>query len=177
MEQVQHLERPRILDLGPPVTANVAFFADFGGRHHVVDLHASLQDDEDLAVRFHQQPEEVLEELLPAVEGGFDAVLAWDLFNYLAQDAWAALGEVLAHRTAPGSLLLALVVTRDEMPAHPHRFAIEAADRLSYRVEHPRPRKCPRWAPAEVGRRMAKFRVERSYLLRHGVQEYLLVRR
>jgi hypothetical protein len=34
----------------------------------------------------------------------------------------------------------------------------------------------PRYAPAEISGLLKGFRVDRSFLLRHGIQEYLFVR-
>ena len=37
-------------------------------------------------------------------------------------------------------------------------------------------RPSPRYAPAEITGLLKGFRVDRSFLLQHGIQEYLLVR-
>jgi len=180
---VERLERsapPSILDLGPAVGSNVEFLSRFSGRLSIADLHGSLAADEGLAVRFHEQPVGVLADLLPPVgpdDPGHDVVLAWDVFNYLNREQMDALGAHLARLTRPGAHLLALVATALEIPAEPVVFKIEDRNHLRYIVSGPRPRKSPRWAPSELGRSLAGFSVDRSYLLRHGVQEYLMLRR
>lgn len=180
---VARLERsapPSILDLGPAVGANVEFFSRFAGRLSIADFHGSLVADETLAVRFHEHPAAVLPELLsPPREGGrgHDVVLAWDLFNYLTREQMQAVGAHLGRLTRPGAHLLALVATAPEIPAEPRIYRIEEGASLSYTETGSRPRKSPRWVPAELGRSLADFTVDRSYLLRHGVQEYLMLRK
>ena len=180
---VARLERsapPSILDLGSAVGANVEFFSRFAGRLSIADFHGSLTGDETLAVRFHEHPAAVLPELLPSPrdEGELhDVVLVWDLFNYLTRDQMQALGAHLGRLSRPGAHLLALVATATEIPAEPRTYRIEGAGTLRYTTSGSRPRKSPRWAPAELGRSLPDFTVDRSYLLRHGVQEYLMLRK
>lgn len=179
---VERLERsapPSILDLGPALGSNVEFLSGFSGRLSIADFHGTLLADEGLAIRFHEQPAAVLPELLAAGPGNkaeHDVVLAWDVFNYLNREQMDALGEHLARLTRPGAHLLTLVATAPEIPAEPVLYKIEDRSHLRYTVASPRPRKSPRWAPAELGRSLTGFSVDRSYLLRHGVQEYLMLR-
>lgn len=182
---------PAILDLGPAVGVNVEFFSAFSGRLTIADLHGSLADDERLAVRFSEQPEPVLSELLspgepspddpgdssPRESRRYDVVLAWDLFNYLTREQMAALGQHLGRLAQPGAHLLTLVATAPQIPAEPIVYKIVDEDHLQYTIRSSRPRKSPRWAPADLGRSLTAFTVDRSYLLRHGVQEYLMLRK
>jgi len=180
---VARLERsapPSVLDLGSAVGANVEFFSRFAGRLSIADFHGSLTADETLAVRFHERPTAVLPELLPPPEDKrerHDVVLVWDLFNYLTRQQMQAVGDHLGRLTRPGAHLLALVATVAEIPAEPRIYRIEEARTLRYTTAGSRPRKSPRWAPAELGRSLPHFTVDRSYLLRHGVQEYLMLRK
>lgn len=179
---VARLERsapPSVLDLGSAVGANVEFFSRFAGRLSIADFHGSLTTDETLAVRFHEHPAAVLPELLPPQEAhqGYDVLLVWDLFNYLTREQMQALGTHLGRLARPGAHLLALVATATEIPAEPRSYRIEEGRSLRYTTSVTRPRKSPRWAPAELGRSLPDFTVDRSYLLRHGVQEYLMLRK
>jgi hypothetical protein len=65
----------------------------------------------------------------------------------------------------------------DEMPAEPQAFQIEAEDRVSYRPAGPEMRAPTPLQPAEVERLLAGFRIESSFILRHGVREFVAVRR
>jgi hypothetical protein len=171
---------PSILDLGPAVGANVEFFSRFAGRLSIADFLGSLANDEALAVRFHEHPAAVLPELLPPPGDErelHDVVLAWDMLNYLTREQLNAVGAHLGRLTRPGAHLLALVATVPEIPAEPGTYRIKNGATLCYTTAGSRPRKSPRWAPAELGRSLARFTVDRSYLLRHGVQEYLMLRK
>lgn len=180
VERLQRSAPPSILDLGPALGTNVEFFSRYAARLVIADFLGSLSTDEGLAIRFHQQPASVVPEILSAATGAselHDVVLAWDVFNYLTREQMDALGEHLGRVTRPGAHLLTLVATVPEVPAEPVLYKIEDDSHLRYGVRSPRPRKSPRWAPAELGRSLASFTVDRSYLLRHGVQEYLMLRR
>lgn len=176
--------RPSVLDLGPALGDNVVWFSRFGGRFRVADLYRSLAADERLALSFHERPEKALEQLLPpddgegaGAEGGYDLVLAWDLLNYLDREQLEALGRHLGNLVRPAGLLLALVATSRQIPAEPRRFHVLDRATLRYTTPVSRPRKSPAWPPAVVGSSFPAFTVDRSYLLRHGIQEYLLQRR
>lgn len=183
VERLQRSAPPSILDLGPALGTNVEFFSRYAARLSIADFLGSLATDEGLAIRFHEQPATVVPEILPAAPNPseasdlHDVVLAWDVFNYLTREQMDVLGEHLARLTRPGAHLLTLVATAPEIPAEPVLYKIEDGGHLRYGVRSPRPRKSPRWAPAELGRSLASFTVDRSYLLRHGVQEYLMLRR
>ena len=62
------------------------------------------------------------------------------------------------------------------IPAQPYRFKIKDEQHLVYDRRTPTERPSPRLAPAEVTNLLKGFRVDRSFLLRHGIQEFLLVK-
>lgn len=176
-EQLEEGGSYRFLDLGPALGANVEFFSRFTGHIQIVDLHTSLTSDQTLAVRVREHPEAVLRKLLPSPEGGtFDVVLAWDLFNYLEREQLRALGEQLAALTRHGGYLLALLSALREIPARPQAFRIVDQGTLAYQPRSRGNRTSSHYQPADVATLMPGFSVYRSFLLRHGVREYLLVR-
>lgn len=169
-----HRERkPQVLDLGSAVGSNVEFLSRFECKLYIEDLYSALSSrsgDGDADERFFA-------ELLPLPEGArVDVVLAWDLFNYLNRKELARLAEYLARVCRPGAMLLSLISTQKEIPAQPIRFRIVDEEKLLYEVRTSSTRPSPRYAPAEVRDLLRGFRVDRSFLLRHGIQEYLFVR-
>ncbi len=106
----------------------------------------------------------------------FDAVLVWDLFNYLDRREVAELARQLARYCRPGALVFGLISILKQIPADPMRFRIVDADHLSYEARTPALRPCPRYAPAELNELLRGFQLDRSFLMRHGVQEYLFAR-
>lgn len=173
LSQLHPDRRLRILDLGPAIGSNLAFWT---GRHlcsvEFADLYPSLVavpgDDAAAAVAaaLPDDPDD-----RPA-----DVVLAWDLFNYLDRDRLGALGERLAARCRPGAILFAMLWTGKEVPAEPGRFPIHDEKHLLYAIDASRRRVGPRYRPADVEAMLPGFSADRNFLLRHGVQEYLMVR-
>jgi hypothetical protein len=106
----------------------------------------------------------------------FDAVLIWDLVNYLERREVAALARRLARFCRPGALLFALISILKQIPADPVRFRILDQEHLAYECRTAAVRPCPRYSPAELNELLRGFRLDRSFLMRHGVQEYLFAR-
>jgi hypothetical protein len=108
--------------------------------------------------------------------GDFEAVLAWDLFNYFTPAQLRGVAAALARCCRPGALLFALISIHKQIPPRPLRYRIVGRDRLLYEGDAATTRPGPRYHQPELERALPGFRVDTSYLLRHGVQEYLFVR-
>jgi hypothetical protein len=109
-------------------------------------------------------------------ETRFDAVLVWDLLNYFDRREVAALAHALVRFCRPGALVFALVSIVKQIPAQPMRFRILDQEHLAYEIRTPALMPCTRYAPAELNELLRGFRLDRSFLMRHGVQEYLFAR-
>jgi hypothetical protein len=159
-----------VLDLGPVAAENVEFFAERPCRLYVEDLFRS----------FAGAPEggrTALRDLLAyPPETRLDAVLAWDLFDYLEAEVTTEVVARLRRLCAPGALLFTLAGYLAQIPAHPIRFKIADAETLVYADRSPQLRPSPRHAAREMDRLLAGFRMEASYLLRNGWQEFLYAR-
>jgi hypothetical protein len=169
--------RLSVLDLGPAVGANLEFLsARWRCRLQVADLWRSagthrLADPE-------ADPAALFRELLPFdAAPAIDLVLAWDLLNYLRRDQIRALAEHLAPACRAGGRLFAMVLTGREIPRQPLTYELREGGDLVYRGGGASTRPGPRYRPAEIDSSTPGFAVDRSYLLRHGIQEYILVRR
>lgn len=168
--------RPKshVLDLGPAIGSNVEFLSQFGCRLSIEDLYltrTSVADGgEELGPEFFEQ-------LVPLPDGPhFDLVLAWDLFNYLTRKELGLLAARLRQACRPGAQALALIWIHKSIPAQPIRFRFHGGDQLHYDRRTSLERPGPRFQPAEIQQAMSGFQVDRSFLLRHGIQEYLFVR-
>jgi hypothetical protein len=166
-----------VLDLGSAVGSNVEFLSQYGCRLYIEDLYAALTsrissgEEDDLA-----GPEFFAEFLAVPEDTRFDVVLAWDLFNYLRRKELAYFGEQLRRFTEPGALTLALMSYHKQIPAQPYRFKIRDEETLIYDRRTAAERPSPRFVPYEVTGLLKGLRVDRSFLLQHGIQEYLLVK-
>ena len=162
-----------VLDLGSAVGTNVEFLSQFGCKLFIEDLYAALstRTDGDLA-----GPGFFAELLSVPEDTRFDVILAWDLFDYLQRKELAVFAEYLRRYTNKGALIFALISYHKTIPAQPYRFRIKDEQHLIYERRTGAERPSPRLAPAEVTNLLKEFRVDRSFLLKHGIQEYLLVR-
>ena len=168
--------RPTVLDLGPPLAGNIAFLSALSCRVRIADLHRSLRA-EPLENRKPEAMGALLERLLPLAPGErFDALLAWDVFDYLRPDQVSALMARLTPACSPEARALVLTSTRQQIPAAPLRYRILDRETLAVDGPHEPARDSARRAQPDVRRLMPGFAVRHSVLLRSGVQEYLFAR-
>ncbi|HEV8240845.1 MAG TPA: hypothetical protein VGS57_15880 [Thermoanaerobaculia bacterium] len=166
--------RWRVLDLGSANHNNMTFFVGRGASYVVEALYSTTAPCR-TGGRFDTACMRALPDLLrfPA-EMRFDAVLAWDLLDYLGAAGLAVLGERLAPHCHGRTLLHAMVAREGKLPAQPARWEI---------VDEHTIRQWPYGGPlldavrltdASLQRALGSFRVDRSYLLQNGLQEFLL---
>ena len=124
-----------ILDLGPTSPQNIALLTEMGHRVYNEDvLLASLDpnivsknDDGSPAINL----ENFLQDNLKYKGQQFDAVLAWDIPDYLHEALVKALVARISSVMKPGGVLLAFFHTRDAGPDAPYyRYHIAGKDSL-----------------------------------------------
>ena len=160
----------RFLDLGPAIGSNIEFLSRYSLSVQVADLAGTLASPEPRAW------ERALESLAASPAGsGYHAVFAWDLLNYLPLDRVRELARHLAALTRPGGVVFFLVYYSREMPAEPLRFRIADRETLTYsRPATTRP--APRYPQGVLQQAFPDFHVDRGYLLKTGLQEFLFAR-
>lgn len=174
--RVREDQRYRVLDLGTAVGANLDYYSQFADHVRVVDL---LADGEPLPFRGDpDQPrlDRVVRTMFPDAWGPYDLVFVWDLLNYLREgEARAVVGRVieLCNR---GAALLSLVASTGVIFERPLRFTILDRATLEYRAVAPGTTRSPGWPSSTIERIHRGCRMERSFVLRHGIQEYVAVR-
>jgi hypothetical protein len=166
----------RILDLGTASGANVEFFSRFSGRLQIADLPDALASAE-LRSLLVTDPAAGFRRALPAAREPFDVVLVWDVFNYLSREQLGCLAGHLGRLCRPGALMLAFISTTKQMSDLPLVFKVVDEQTVLFQPQTSALRPSPRFPPAEVERLTSGFAVEQSVLMRHGIQEYLFVRR
>lgn len=168
-------ERPvRVLDLGPALPTNLEYYATIGTGVRIVPL---LRSDglDGLRSLDADAFSAMLERLLPLEDVGFGLIFMWDLLNYLVDDQFSLLACHLATVAEPGAKIHLMTITAETMPEEPSRYELLGAGRLTYRPTTRRRTSAPDPPPAKVERWLRPFRVERSFLLRHGVREFIAV--
>ena len=171
--------RPAVLDLGPPLAGNIKFLSGLSCRVRVADLHRSMCAEPLESRRADTMPA-LLERLLPLEPGEqFDAVLAWDVFDYMRVDQVKPLMARLAPRLRPSAQVFVLVSMQAQIPAVALRHRILDRDHITAEKpgrddDHDVMRPGPRYRQADLGKMMPTLSVRRCYLLRSGIKEYLL---
>ncbi len=158
----------RVLDLGPAVSANLEFLSSSARHLRVADLLSDHQerDEADAAGRGL---------LVDPAWGPFDLVLAWDVLSYLEPEGAAEVVASITEACSPGACLFALVTITKEATDRSVVFVVRDGTTLEYRPAPARQRHLRSAKPAAVQRLLAPFRVERSFVLRNGFQEYVAV--
>ena len=174
--EASNREPCRVLDLGPSVSDNLAVMAAFASRVQIIDASGAWLLDGATALTEPDGRVDDLRALCPEFAASFNLILTWDVFSYLAPGRAEALMEVIARLSRADALLHAIVHCADTMPAVPARYRIVDGKYLAYEPITPEVRGTPDLPPAEVEKLLTGFRVEHSFVLRHGVREYVAVR-
>ena len=168
----------KILDLGPAVGRNVQYLGRFAPMIPISDLYNTLRNLHNLRGPDRTRFDKILTQDLPTPDKGpFDLVLAWDLLNYLEREHLTELDQRLAKLCRRESLIFSLIATHKQIPDNPIRFLIIDADTLRYETSSRSIRKAPLYKEPDLDRFMPSFEVETSFLLRNGMQEYVLTSR
>ena len=124
-----------ILDLGPTSPTNITHFTELGHRVYNEDvLHASQNPEYKIKAEDGSQTLDVLRffsENLVFRNVKFDAVLCWDIPDYLAEPLVKPMVERIASVMNPKGYLLAFFHTKDAGPDVPYvRYHISGIDAL-----------------------------------------------
>lgn len=169
---VRSTPTPVLLDLGPAVGSNITFLGqELGCKIHVEDLYADLDRHvqqgaldrlpEFLATRFRLPDESA------------DAVLCWDIVDYLDVAAAQALADQLMRVLRPDGALLAFFATVAAPEMRYTKYVIADEHHLRHR---PYPAACRRQRVLEnrdIVRLFDRLRVSDSFLLRSNLREVL----
>jgi hypothetical protein len=165
-----------ILDLGPALKDNVRFWSQFSCWLHIQDFYRSYQEwKPEEAVEPKEGSEEKAFSALLAFndETVFDIILAWDLFNYFDLRELHVLVRRLSRWSRPGTRLFALISSLPDISVSPTLFKILNREQMIHEIPAQETRPCPRHQPRDIARVMGRFTVSCSFLLRHGIQEYV----
>jgi hypothetical protein len=128
-------EGAAVLDLGPTSPANISFLTGFGGKVCNEDVIWASRE----ARYFTQRedgtsvidPEKFFVDNLKHPEHSFDAVLCWDVADFLSEPLVKPLFERLQSMMKPKGVLLAFFHTKDAVPNAAHsRYNIVGGESL-----------------------------------------------
>ena len=157
------------LDLGPVIGTNISFLGErVGCKIHVEDLYADL-DRHARQGQLEQLPE-FLTKRFALSDESLDAVLGWDVFDYLDASAATVLAGEVMRLLRPGGALLAFFGTTGPQMCY-IKYVIEDEEHLRYQVY---PAACSRQRVLqnrEIIKLFAGLRVFDSVLLKSGARE------
>jgi len=131
-----------VLDLGSTSPANITFFIGLGHRFHQEDL-LRLSSDKSLLVPNNEGGKTVdvqrfLNENLRFERQEFDAVMFWDLADYLPEPLVKPVIERIHVGMKPGAILFSFFHTKDAGPEAPfYRYNISSKDTLEFQPATP----------------------------------------
>ncbi len=131
-----------VLDLGSTSPANITFFIGLGHRFHQEDL-LRLSADKSLLVSNAEGGKTVdvnrfLDENLRFERQEFDAVLFWDLADYLPEPLVKPVIERVQVGMKPGAILFSFFHTKDAGAEAPfYRYNIASKDTLEFQPAPP----------------------------------------
>ncbi len=163
---------PRILDLGPVVGTNIAFFGErLGCKIFIEDVFADL----DRHVREHRLAElpAFLQTRFPQETESVDGVLCWDLFDFLDKASAQVVARQLMRVLAVNGVLFGFFSTAQPAEARFSKFIVSDDGNLRHR-----PYSVPRMRQAvlqnrDIIRLFERLRVSDSFLLQTNVREIL----
>lgn len=136
---ISNPEGQAVLDLGPTSPANLHFLTGLGHRAYNEDLLLAASDPQ-WAIPADEEGtttidvERFLRESLDYSAGLFDAVLLWDLADYLPEPLVKPVIDRLHKITKPKGTLFGFFHTKDAGPEAPYfRFNIAGADSIELR--------------------------------------------
>ncbi len=130
-------EKRCVLDLGPTSPANIAFITDLGMRVFNEDVLRASQDSTYLTKQedgsMQIDPSKFFAENLDYPANHFDAILCWDVADYLPENLVKPLMERLQVMLKRKGNLLAFFHSKDAGPESPHcRYHIVQNDTLEF---------------------------------------------
>jgi len=165
-----------VVDLGPVIGSNITFLGErVGCKIHVEDIYA------DIDRYIHQDRVDQLPEFLTgrlAVRpSSIDAVLGWDVFDYLAPMAATALAGELMRILRPGGVLLGFFGARASDDPRYTKHIIE--DETHLRCRYYPSLSTRRWVlqNRDINIMFAGLEICETVLLKSGVREILFRKR
>ena len=176
-ERIAAQRRSGILDLGPPSRVNVEYLSQYPCVLHIGDLFRALADDPDTSVPEEERDPEAIAGRLIAYDDAirFDAILAWDIFDYLDVATSKAIMGRVGHHCRTGTLLYLTTSNGETIPDQPGRFTILDEQHLRFERRGTGTRDGMKHSPRGLERIMPGFRLQHSFLLGHQMQDYLFI--
>ena len=176
-ERIAGHPRSKILDLGSPSRANVDYLSQFSCVLHIGDVSRALADDPEVSVPEEERDLDGLAGRLIAYaeDVRFDAIFAWDIFDYIDATTSKAIMRRVGRHCRTGTLLYLTTSNGETIPDAPGRFTILDDQHLRFQRLGAGTRDGMKHSPRGLERIMPGFRLHHSFLLGHQMQDYLFI--
>ncbi len=163
---------PVLVDLGPVVGANIAFFGErLGCKIYVEDLVAEIEACARRGER--DRLSAVLSGRLTQPDDSVDGILCWDLFDFVDRSAGRVLAERLTRLLRKGGALYGFFGTTAVDLDSYSRFSIEGEDRLRIRPFPATPVRRDVLVTRDIIKMFSGLIVTESVLLKSNTRETL----
>ena len=162
----------QVLELGPAIGSNITFLGErFGCKIHVKDLYADL--DRHASEAALDRLPEFLAGRVAEFDETIDAVMCWDIYDYLLPEAAGVLAAGLTQALKPGGALLAFFGAGKPGESRYTRYVIEQGTHLRSRFSPGACSRQPSLGNRDILRLFAGLNLVDSVLLRSGAREVI----
>jgi 2-polyprenyl-3-methyl-5-hydroxy-6-metoxy-1,4-benzoquinol methylase len=169
------LPHPRVLDMGSVVGGNLQFFIDLGCKVTADDLLKPVEVLRAGAGATGIDWKNPTTNRLDHSDTSFEAIIAWDMFDFLPPKEAKIFARDLHRVVKPGGIVLAYFTSRETERREPHRrYRIQAQDKIE-------------WIPVSTARTLRHvyqnrdiqlmfegFKTHTAFVLQNGTREMLL---
>jgi hypothetical protein len=169
-------DAPAIIDVGPVIGTNVAFFGErLGCKLFIEDLFADY-DRHTRAGTLEQLPA-AIDSRFRHADASVDGVLCWDFFDFLAKPAAQSLARQIVRMLRPGGAVMGFFCTSSAERALYTKY--EIVDETSLRHRHHPGTGGPKYVllNRDIIKMFDGLIVSDSFLLKSNTREILLRRR
>ena len=174
---LSHNQAPVLIDFGPVIGTNVAFFGEhLGCKLYIEDLASEV----DRHIRAHTRDElpATLAKRFTMADASVDGVLCWDIFDFLEPAAAKALAHEVVRVVRPGGAVMGFFCTKaiEQVPFTKYEI-VEAS--FSLRHRHHTGSGGPKHVlqNRDIIRMFDGLSVSESFLLKSNTREILLRKR
>ncbi len=174
---LQHHEAPVLIDFGPVIGTNVAFFGEhLGCKLHIEDLAKDIDRHSRAGTR--DQLPETLAARFPQTDANVDGVLCWDIFDFLEPAAAKALAREIVRVVRPGGAVMGFFCTKSVDRASFTKYEI-IEESSSLRHKHHPGTGGPKFVlqNRDIIKMFDGLSVSESFLLKSNTREILLRKR
>jgi len=169
-------ESPVLVDCGPVIGPNVAFFGEqLGCKLHIEDLAADI--DRHTRAGTRDQLAEALAKRFPKGDATVDGVLCWDIFDFLDKHAAQALAREVVRILRPGGAMFGFFCNTASERAPFTKFEIVEGKTLRHRPHNGVGGAKQVLQNRDIIRMFDGLIVSDSFLLKSNTREILLRKR